>query len=121
MLSLVAAATVRPFVEALEPRLGRVVALALVDVSGLALFGTLAYVVSQSFFGELDLAVEHLGAAYDHLRSRPRGAGSVHGFLLSRLPPAADLYRAVGGARPSTLLHEALGVTRNVIDLTASS
>ena len=56
--------------------------------------------------------------AYDQLRSRPRGAGSVHGFLLSRLPPAADLYRAVGGARPSTLLHEALGVTRNVIDLT---
>lgn len=117
LLSLAVAATVRPSVDALEPRLGRVLALMLVYVAGLALLGTFLYLVTRGFLRELDLAVERLGAAYDHLRAGPRSHDSLYGFLLRRLPPAADLYRAIGAARPSILLDEALGLTRNVIDL----
>ena len=117
LLSLAAAATVRPFVQMLEPRLGRASALVIVYASGLALLGVFAYVVSHGFLGELDEAAERLGATYDRLRARSGGAGPVHGFLLGRLPPAAALYRAIGGARPALLLDEALGMTRNVIDL----
>ena len=39
--------------------------------------------------------------------------------LLGRLPPAAALYHAIGGARPTLLLDQALGLTRNTIDVAA--
>ncbi len=42
-------------------------------------------------------------------------------LLLGRLPPAAALYHAIGGARPTLLLDQALGVTRNTIDVTAQA
>ena len=40
-------------------------------------------------------------------------------LLLGRLPPAAALYHAIGGARPTLLLDQALGLTRNTIDVAA--
>jgi predicted PurR-regulated permease PerM len=119
LLSLAVAATVRPFVDMLEPRLGRTFALVVVYVSGLALGGVFAYQISRGSLGELDDAAERLGGAYERLRARPGGSGPVHGFVLGRLPPAAALYRAIGAARPTELLDEALGITRNLFDLAA--
>jgi predicted PurR-regulated permease PerM len=119
VLSLAVAAAVRPFVDMLEPRLGRTAALVVVYVSGLALAGVFAYQLSRGSLAELDEAAERIGAAYERLRARPGGSGPVHGFVLGRLPPASALYRAIGAARPTQLLDEALGITRNLIDLAA--
>jgi predicted PurR-regulated permease PerM len=121
VLSLAVAAALRPFVDALERRLGRGLALGVVYVSGLTLFGIFIYVVTHGFWREVDEALDHLGGAYDRLRVRGAAASPVHGFILRRLPPAAALYRAVGASRPSALLDGLLGVTMNVIDLVGRS
>lgn len=118
-LSVVAAAAARPAVDGLEPRLGRSLAVVLSTILGLALFGIFAYLVSRGVLRELDSAADRLSAAYDHLRQ----AGTSRAFpslLLGRLPPVAALYHAIGGARPTLLLDQALGVTRNTIDIVTS-
>src|SRR4029077_14681714 len=117
VLSLAGAAMGRPFVEMLEPRLGRSAALVVVYASGLGLLGVFGYVLTHGFLRELDDAAERLGAAYDRLRARPGQSGPVHGFFLGRLPPAASIYSAIGAARPTLLLDEALGITRHALDL----
>src|SRR6185295_3528571 len=104
-------------IERLERRLGRGLALAIVYLAGLTLTATFIYVVSHGLLHELDAAVERLGIGYDRLRAH--GGGPVHRFLLSRLPPAAAVYQAIGGARPTMLLDRALGATRNAFDLGA--
>jgi predicted PurR-regulated permease PerM len=122
VVSLAVAAAVRPFVAALEPRLGRGLALTVAYVLGLAFLGLVVYVVSRGLLAELDDAAERLMAAYERLRVSPDhrpGEGSGHairGFLRSNLPPGAALYSAIGAARPTQLVDEALGLTRNVID-----
>jgi predicted PurR-regulated permease PerM len=117
LLSLAAAAAVRPPIERLERRLGRGLALGVVYVSGVAFAAMFIYVLSHDLLHELDSAVERLGIGYDRLRNG--GGGPVHRFLLSRLPPAEALYQAIGGARPTLLLDQALGATRNAVDLGA--
>ena len=78
--------------------------------------GLFIYVVSRGVLHELDEAVERLGAGYDRLRVSAGDSGALSEYLLHRLPPAAALYEAIGGARPTRLVDQALGVTRNVID-----
>ena len=89
-------------------------------VMGLALPAIFVYVVSRGVLRELDDAADRLSAA---LRPAARpGRDSARGccrLLLGRLPPAAALYHAIGGARPTLLLDQALGVTRNTIDVAA--
>jgi predicted PurR-regulated permease PerM len=117
-LSVVVAAAARPSIDALERRVGRSVAVALSYILGLALFGIFVYLVSRGVLRELDSAADRLSAAYDRLRQ----AGATRGFpllLLGRLPPAASLYHAIGGARPTLLLDQALGLTRNTFDIVA--
>jgi predicted PurR-regulated permease PerM len=116
-VSLVAAATVRPFVEALEVRVGRALALVVVYLAGLALFGVFVYVATHGFLREVDRGLERVGAAYDRLRRGWAGAGAVSGYLLARLPPAAAVESAAGGLRPSTVLGGLLGLTLNALDL----
>jgi predicted PurR-regulated permease PerM len=116
-LSVVLAAAVRPSIEGLERRVGRSLAVALSYILGLALLGIFVYLVSRGVLRELDEAAVQLSAAYDRLRVR---AGASRGFaavLLGHLPPASALYHAIGGARPTLLLDQALGLTRNTVDV----
>lgn len=117
VLSIALAAVVRPAIAALERRLGRSLAVVLIYVSGIALTSLFCYVVSRGVLHELDEAVERLGVGYDRLRVSARDSGALSEYLLHRLPPAAALYEAIGGARPTRLIDQALGVTRNVIDV----
>jgi predicted PurR-regulated permease PerM len=116
LISLAVAATLRPLVEGLERQLGRAGALVVVYLCGLVLLGVFIYVVTHGFVREVDEAVERLGVFYDRWRARPGAAGPLHAFL-ARLPPAAALYKVIGGARPSVLIDGLLGVTVNAIDL----
>jgi predicted PurR-regulated permease PerM len=116
-LSVIASAAARPAVDALERRLGRSAAVVLSYVMGLTLFGIFVYLASRGVLRELDGAADRLSAAYEHLRV---GAGASRRFptlLFGRLPPATALYHAIGGARPTLLLEQALGVTRNTMDV----
>jgi predicted PurR-regulated permease PerM len=115
-LSVVAAAAARPAIDSLERRLGRSFAVALTYILGLGLFGIFAYLVSRGVLRELDDAAVRLSAAYDRVRT---GSRAFPAMLLGRLPPAAELYHAIGGARPTLLLDQALGLTRNTIDVAA--
>jgi putative permease len=115
-LSVVVAAAARPWIDGLERRMGRSVAVALSYVIGLALFGVFAYLVSRGVLRELDEAAVRLTAAYDRLRMHSGKSRAFPALLLARLPPASELYHAIGGARPTLLLDQALGVTRNTID-----
>ena len=119
VLSIAMAAIARPAIESLERRVGRSVAVALIYVAGIALASLFSYVVSRGVLHELDEAVERLGVGYDRLLAGARHSGTLSEYLLHRLPPAAALYEAIGGARPTRLVDQALGVTRNVIDLVA--
>jgi putative permease len=116
LVSLALAAALRPFVEALEPRLGRGLSVAVVYAAGLALLGGLVYVASHGFLREVDEGLDRLGAAWDRLRTAGTQTSPVHGYFLKRLPPAAALYR-VAGARPGALLDGLLGFTINAIDV----
>lgn len=122
-VSLAVAAAVRPLVRAIEPRLGRGLALAVVYICGIGLFVLAAYLVSRVLLTELDGAAERLMAAYERFRisadhrAPDTSRHAITGFLRANLPAAAGLYRSIGGARPTRLLDEALGLTRNVIDL----
>jgi len=118
-LSVVLAAAARPAIEGLEQRVGRSVAVALSYVLGLTLFGVFAYLVSRGVLHELDAAAEQLSAAYDRLRLQAGASRAFPALLIGRLPPAAALYHAIGGARPTLLLDQALGLTRNTIDVAA--
>jgi len=117
LLSLAAAAAVRPPIEKLERHVGRGLALGAVYTAGIALTACFIYVVSHGLLHELDAAVERLGIGYDRLRTAD--GGLLHRFLLGRLPPAAAVYQAIGGARPTALLDRVLGATRNAVDLGA--
>lgn len=118
-LSVVLSAATRPTVDALERRLGRSAAVALSTVLGLALFGIFLYLASRGVLRELDEAADRLSAAYERLRQQAATSRRVPALLLGRLPPAAALYHAIGGARPTLLLDQALGLTRNTIDVVA--
>jgi len=118
-LSVVLAAAARPAIEGLEQRVGRSFAVALSYVMGLTLFGVFAYLVSRGVLHELDAAAEQLSAAYDRLRLQAGVSRAFPALLIGRLPPAAALYHAIGGARPTLLLDQALGLTRNTIDVAA--
>jgi predicted PurR-regulated permease PerM len=120
-LSVVAAAAARPSIDALEHRLGRSLAVAVTYLLGLGLFGIFAYLVSRGVLRELDDAAVRLSAAYDRLRLHATASRAFPGALLGRLPPAAALYHAIGGARPTLLLDQALGITRNTIDVTTQT
>jgi predicted PurR-regulated permease PerM len=115
-LSVVVAAAARPAIDGLEQRLGRSLAVTVTYVLGLGLFGIFAYLVSRGVLHELDDAAVRLSAAYDRVRAH---GASAHGLpaVLGRLPPVAALYHAIGGARPTLLLDQALGLTRNTIDV----
>ena len=117
LLSLAAAAAVRPAIEKLERHVGRGLALGAVYAAGIGLTACFIYVVSHGLLHELDAAVEQLGLGYDRLRNVD--GGLIHRFLLGRLPPAAAIYQAIGGARPTAMLDQVLGATRNVVDLGA--
>ncbi|HXU07165.1 MAG TPA: AI-2E family transporter [Polyangia bacterium] len=116
-LSVVFAAATRPSIEAVERRLGRSLAVTLTYILGLGLFGIFAYLVSRGVLHELDDAFVQLSAAYDRVRGHAVSSRSFPATLLGRLPPAAALYHAIGGARPTLLLDQALGLTRNTIDV----
>jgi predicted PurR-regulated permease PerM len=118
-LSLVLAAAARPAIDGLEKRTGRSFAVALSYVLGLALFIMFAYLVSRGVLGELDSAADRLSAAYDQLRLRAGSSRAFPALLFGRLPPAAALYHAIGGARPTLLLDQAVGLTRNTIEIAA--
>jgi predicted PurR-regulated permease PerM len=115
-LSVVLAAAARPAIDALEQRLGRSFAVGLTYLVGLGLFGIFTYLVSRGVLHELDDAAVRLSAAYDRLRAQASTSRALPAALLGRLPPAAALYHAIGGARPTLLLDQALGLTRNTID-----
>jgi putative heme transporter len=117
VLSIALAAVVRPAIDSAERRLGRSLAVVLVYVSGIALTGLFAYVVSRGVLHELDEAVERLGVGYDRLRAGAGNTGALSEYLFHRLPPAAALYEAIGGARPTRIIDQAMGVTRNLIDV----
>ena len=117
LLSLGVAAMVRPFVDMLEPRVGRAGALAIVYISGLAFAAVFVYQISRGFLHELDSAAERLGSLYERLRTVDGNPGPIHRLVIDRLPPAATLYSDIGGARTTELIDEALGVGRNVIDV----
>ena len=119
VLSIAMAAIVRPAIDAVERRLGRSLAVGLIYVAGIALAGLFIYVVSRGVLHELDEAVERLGAGYDRMVAGAGDSGALSEYLLHRLPPAAALYEAIGGARPTLLVDQALGVTRNVFDQVA--
>jgi len=119
MLSVVVAAAARPAIDGLESRLGRSLAVTLTYILGLTLFGLFVYLVSHGVLHELDSAAERLSGAYDRLRQRAGGSRLFPTLLVGRLPPAASLYHAIGGARPTLLLDQALGLTRNTIDIAA--
>ena len=116
-LSVVVAAAARPAIEGLERRLGRTLAVTVTYVMGLGLFGIFAYLVSRGVLRELDDAAVRLSAAYDRLRAQATSARGLLTAVLGRLPPIAALYHAIGGARPTLLLDQALGLTRNTIDV----
>lgn len=116
-LSVVVAAAARPAIDALEQRLGRSLAVAVTYILGLGLFGIFVYLVSRGVLRELDDAAVGLSAAYDRLRTQAAATHRLPMSLLGRLPPIAALYHAIGGARPTLLLDQALGVTRNTIDV----
>lgn len=122
-ISLALAAMVRPAVEALERRIGRAGAVALVYVGGVALaIGLVAFAshgLGAGFLAEVDEGLERLGAAYDRLRGGWADANPVPGFILRRLPASAAIYGSIGGARPAALLSGVLGFTLNAIDLAA--
>ena len=118
-LSVVVAAAVRPSIDGLERRMGRSLAVTLSYLMGLALFGVFIYLVSRGVLRELDSAADRLSAAYDRIRLQSGTSRRFPAILLAHLPPAAALYHAIGGARPTLLLDQALGVTRNTLDITA--
>jgi len=118
-LSVIAAAAARPSIDALERRVGRSVAVAVSYILGLTLFGLFVYLVSRGVLRELDSAADRLSAAYDRLRQQAAVSRAFPTLLIGRLPPAAALYHAIGGARPTLLLDQALGVTRNTFDIAA--
>jgi len=117
VLSLAVAATVRPFVEGLEPRLGRTLALLVVYVSGLTLLGVFIYVASHGLLHEIDTSVERLGSAYAALRALPRGGGTLRRLFSNQLPAPEALYHALASSRPAAALDAALGVTINALDI----
>jgi predicted PurR-regulated permease PerM len=119
-LSVVVAAAARPSIDALERRLGRSLAVGVSYGLGLALFGIFLYLVSRGVLRELDSAADRLSAAYDHLRAQAAASRAFPSLLIGHLPPAASLYHAIGGARPTQLLDQALGVTRNTIGVATS-
>jgi predicted PurR-regulated permease PerM len=117
VISLAVAATVRPFVEALEPRLGRGFALAAVYSSGLIALAVFLYVAFRGMLGEIDTAVQRLTAAYTHLASEPANSSPLRRLIHDRLPHPHTLSQALAASRPAALLDAALGMTMNVIDV----
>jgi predicted PurR-regulated permease PerM len=117
VISLAVAATLRPFVEALEPRLGRAFALAAVYVSGLTVLAVFLYIAFHGILGEIDTAVDRLSTAYTHLATGPATGGPLGRLIHNQLPQPHFVYKAIANSRPAALLDAVLGVTANLIDV----
>ena len=117
VISLAVAATLRPFVEALEPRLGRGLALAAVYVSGLTVLTVFLYIALHGILGEIETAVQRLSTAYTHLASGPATGSPLRRLIHNRLPHPHALSQAIVTSRPAALLDAALGMTMNLIDV----
>ncbi len=117
VISLAVAATLRPFVEGLEARLGRAFALATVYVSGLTVLAVFLYIALHGILGEIDTAVDRLSAAYAHLATGPATGGPLRRLIHNQLPQPHFVYQAIATSRPAALLDAVLGVTANLIDV----
>jgi predicted PurR-regulated permease PerM len=117
VISLAVAATVRPFVEALESRLGRGFALAAVYVSGLTVLAVFLYIALHGMLGEIDSAVDRLTTAYTHLTSSAPIGSPLRRLIHNQLPQPDALFQAIASSRPAALLDAALGMTINLIDV----
>ena len=126
LLSLVVSAAARPFVDAMEPRLGRGLALAVTYVSGLGVLAVFLYIVSHATLSEMEPVVDGLSRFYERLRAAGDTASAVNpvspvnpiwGFIVRRLPPATEIGQLLGTERLSALATQLLGVTMNILDL----
>jgi predicted PurR-regulated permease PerM len=118
LVSLVIAASLRPFVEELERRrLNRGLALAIVYGTGLALFALFLYLVFHRVLDEVEKGAELLAQGWDRLRTQADPVSPLHVFLIERLPPAEAIYRAIGAADAGALARQLLGFTLNIIDI----
>ena len=117
VISLAVAATLRPFVEALEPRMGRGLALTAVYLSGLTALGVFLYIALHGMLGEIDTAVDLLSAAYVRLSTGPATGGPLSRLVHNQLPHPHALSQAIANSRPAALLDAVLGMTINLIDV----
>jgi predicted PurR-regulated permease PerM len=113
VLSLLAAAAVRPIIARLVKRgLPLPLAMLLTYITGLGIIVLLLYIISDSLFAEAQAIANNFAVAYEvyHLRWADEGSGLQY-TIATRLPPPEQFYAAITGSQGELLAQRIFGAT----------
>ena len=116
LLSLAAAASIRPVIDSLTRRGVRPgIALLIAYLALILLMGGLLTALSRTLVGDLEQMTNNLAEAYENInRTWPARGDALLATLASQLPPAPELFEALGGEEGRHALQGLLGTASSV-------
>lgn len=116
LLSLAAAAAIRPVIDYLTRRgIKPGIALVVAYLSLILLVGGLLTVLSRTLVKDLEQMTNNLAAAYDNIdRTWPARGDALLSTIAAQLPPTAALFDALGGEEGRQALQGLLGTASSV-------
>jgi putative permease len=121
LLSLVAAATVRPIIARLTTRgVPLAAAMLLTYLLGLGLVVALLYLVGNSLMTEIERVANEVAVTYESTRLRWMDGSDLEQALHARLPTPEELYSSLTGEQGGLVVRGLFGVTRSFLSILGS-
>lgn len=115
VLSLLAAATIRPLIARLVKRgVPLPIAMILIYVTSLGILGTLFYLFGRSLLNEVQTIANNVAVTYELSYPRWSEGTTIEQTLYRRLPPPSELYGDVTSGQDQILVQTLLGLTRSL-------
>lgn len=116
VLSLIAAAAVRPVITRLRERgLPLAAAMIIVYITSLGFVGLLLYLLGDTLLDDIQTLANDLAYGYEALRPDWLEGNAFQQFIANRLPPLPQLYDALGDQEGILLARSLFGATRNLM------
>lgn len=118
VLSLVAAATVRPIIARLTARgVPQAAAMLLTYLVGLGLIVSVLFLFGNALMGEVERIANETAVTYESTRLRWMDGSDFEKALYARMPPPEELYSSITGKEGGAVMLGLFGVTRGLLSI----